>query len=196
MKLIDDFNDEIQRLQEEIADNHRFEYKEKDLPDNIKALQQKINIQIPGDLENLLIRDGAFYHQNFGDVWQTLEIYSAVEMLSNTAGLLDFIEYAWGGRDDLLAHFNSDEQQQLNLECIVVGYRYVDDNVHDYLYFSKPGHFGHLLFDQDSQKTAISELRAILRNNGTRYSFDELIRQQLNEIVEGAELSIQLDRAV
>ncbi len=191
MNLIDEYHQQLDDRDDLEFNEYRwFEYKERDTLEILDKLKEKIAIQLPKVLEDIFTNEGAFYHPFFGDVWQTLQLYSAIELINRPLGILDVINEEWGGRQDFLDKFNKEESQKINSENIVFGYRYKDDNCHDYLFFNKIGYFDHLEFDQDNLIKAELQLRLISENPNTELSFDNLIKYQLKLIIDGEGLYI------
>ncbi|MCP5159199.1 MAG: hypothetical protein H6975_07215 [Gammaproteobacteria bacterium] len=189
MKQIDEFQEFLAKFKDEdIVEQHGFSFKHPDTQDVIERLKNRISIPIPIDLENLLLTEGAFYHLYFADLWQTLQLYSAEELLNNRPlGLLEVIDYEWGGRPELQDWFTEDAASRLNNENIVFGYRYEDDNVHDYFFFNSLGCFDHLYFDQDSMESARLKLYTLSQGPGSRISLDELLKNQLDILIKTIE---------
>jgi hypothetical protein len=112
-------------------------------------------------------------------------VYSARDLATLPCGLIDFIDHTWGGRPEFKECLTRSEIQTINKRCIAFGYRYEDDNVHDYLYFDGDGNFGSLFFDQDDRKSWEPCIRDILSESAHVTSLEALLQDQF-EIIGNA----------
>jgi hypothetical protein len=180
MKALDDFNLFLDGVADPlVATHHRFEHKPADAEAALEAVARRAGMPLPPALAHLLATEGAFHNPWFGDVWQTLRLDSAAELLERRTGLATFIDDVWAGRPELHEWFGAEALSQIDAQTFVFGFRYEDDNVHDYLYFDRRGRFDHLYFDQDSPRVARSHLTSILREPGPGVTLEELLASQL-----------------
>lgn len=184
-KLIDDFNQKLQTLDnEDLLEWNRLEF----IPSDPKALAtlsaQRV---LPQELIDFLEHFGALQSCQFQDAWQTLKIFSAEELQQRQTGVVTFIDAYWGGRPELAECFSAEEIARLNEQYQVFGLRYVDDNVHDYLMFDQHGHFGHLPFDQDDCANALEILKNSLGSSALSLSLTDLVRTQLEMMLTALE---------
>jgi hypothetical protein len=183
MKILDEFAQFLARFDDEdLQQEYQIEFSTPDSPDDIARLTQRIGMPVPESHGNLLLTSGVFHHAHFGDTWQTLRLYSAKEMLDRQCGVVDAIKEIWGGRPELDAALTAEQIAKLNAEYVVFGYRYVDDNVHDYLFFDRRGGFYHLLFDQDDTADAEDTLRALAGQASASVSLEALLKTQFDGI--------------
>lgn len=179
MKRIDEFHAFLDQYDPDLTRGYRFEWKTPDAPEAITALEKKLGFAVPPELRALWTTKGALHSVWFGDSWQTLTMDTAAEMAEHPVGLLQFIDHAWGGRPELAAWLPADAAAKLNAEYIVFGYRYVDDNVHDYFFFDRQGRFGNLPFDQDDMTGARDIVRGMAKAAPAGESLDKLLGDQL-----------------
>lgn len=190
MKLVDDFHAFLDKHDADLVRGYRLSFKEPDSAEAIAALEKKIGFAVPAELRAMWTTKGALHSPWFADAWQTLTIDSAAEMAAHPVGLLPFIDHAWGGRPELAAWLPADAAAKINAEYVVFGYRYVDDNVHDYFFFDRRGRFFHLPFDQDDMSEARTKVRELAKAAPAGSSFDELLRDQLAAIREAAQAEL------
>lgn len=179
MKPIDDFHAFLDKFDPDLTRAYRFEWKKPDAPEAIAALEKKLGFAVPRELRTMWTTKGALHSIWFADSWQTLTMDTAAEMAEHPVGLLQFIDHAWGGRPELAAWLPAEAAAKINAEYIVFGYRYEDDNVHDYYYFDRGGRFGHLPFDQDDMTGARAIVQQLAQAPPAGESFDELLGEQL-----------------
>ena len=191
MKPIDEFHAFLDKHDPDLTRAYRFEFKKPDGAEAIAALEKKLGFAVPTALRSLWTTKGALHSVWFGDSWQTLTMDTAAEMAEHPVGLLQFIDHAWGGRPELAAWLPGDATAKINADYIVFGYRYEDDNVHDYFFFDRRGAFGHLHFDQDDMSDARAAVRAMAQTPPAGESFDELLGDQLATIRQGVEEQIK-----
>jgi hypothetical protein len=188
MKMIDDFHKFIARLDDEdLAAEYQIVFVAPDPAADVARLAQRIGMPVAQSYADLLSTKGAFHHAHYGDTWQTLRFYSAQEMLDCRNGLVDFIDDIWSGRPELEDALTSASIAKLNAEYIVFGYRYQDDNVHDYLFFDRHGDFHHLLFDQDDTTEAEKMLNKLAQQTVAGISFEALLNAQFDSISKAIE---------
>jgi hypothetical protein len=185
MKILEEFAQFLAHVDDEdLRQEYQIEFSAPDSPDDIVRLVQRIGMPVPESYAALLLASGAFHHARFGDTWQTLRLYSAKEMLDRHCGVVDAIKEIWGGRPELDDALTAEQIVKLNAEYVVFGYRHVDDNVHDYLFFDRRGGFYHLLFDQDDTADAEDAMRALAGQASTRVSLEALLKTQFDGISE------------
>lgn len=190
MKLVDDFHAFLDKHDEDLVRGYRLSFKAPDSAEAITALEKKLGFAVPAELRAMWTTKGALHSTWFADAWQTLTIDSAAEMAAHPVGLLPFIDHAWGGRPELAAWLPADAAAKLNADYVVFGYRYVDDNVHDYYFFDRRGRFFHLPFDQDDMTAARDQVREMAKAAPAGSSLDELLRDQLTTIREAAQAEL------
>jgi hypothetical protein len=152
---------------------------------DILALEEKAGVPVPAELARLYRETGAFRDKFFGDDWQTIYLFSPAELAGQPLGLASFIDFVWGGRPELVQWLSSEQRHRLDTSYAVFGYRYENDNVHDYLYFDAGGGFGHFHFNQDSSSRMGEALRALAQNGGGGMSLELLLTKQF-EIILGS----------
>lgn len=169
----------------DIACNHHISFSSPATVADLSILDTGLPIPCPDDLKQLLTTSGAFASDSFGDVWNTIKIYSCQELGNRSVGLVDFINDEWGGRPEILEHLSPKEISSLNTDFVVFGYRYIDDDTHDYLYFDRSGRFHHLYFNQDAAQENITVLKKIQHQSTESVSLASLISKQFSEMLAG-----------
>lgn len=183
MKIVEEFGKFVASIDDEdLQEEYKIVFSEPDSPDDIAQLVERIGMPVPESYATLLRTDGAFHHVHCGDIWQTIRLHSAKEMLDRPNGLVDFIKDIWGGRPELDDALTPESIAKLNAEYVVFGYRYVDDNVHDYFFFDRGGGFHHLLFDQDDTSDAEEALHALADQAGEGIALEALLKPQFEEM--------------
>lgn len=189
MKQIDDFHDSLQECLEDEADieTYTFSLKPADSKTVIDGIESQSGFALPEGLKTLLTTDGAFHHEAFGMAWNVIRLYSAQEIYDRLShfGLVSFIDNEWGGRPEINRIFAEEETQKLNDQFLVWGYRYVDDNEHDYYVIDRAGQVMHVLFNQDDWEDVETNLRALLDGTAEQYDFEEFVEEQLELVLEG-----------
>lgn len=183
MEIVNQFNEKLKALVDE--DTFESQYVVFSDPDNEETLAQlKEKAAIPESLAAFLLQYGACKSNWFGDAWQTVQLFSAQELLDMPLEIIDFIDYYWGGRPEFVEYFSAEEIAQLNQQYKVFGLRYIDDNVHDYWVFDQYGKFGNLTFDQDDCEYAMDMLKELLISSNFMLSLEELLIAQFESILE------------
>lgn len=183
MKVVEDFKKFIASIDDEdLQEEYEIVFSAPDSPEDMAQVVQRIGMPVPESYATLLRSSGAFHHVHCGDTWQTIRLHSAKEMLDTRNGLIDFIKYIWGGRPELDDALTPESIAKLNAEYVVFGYRYVDDNVHDYFFFDRRGGFHQLLFDQDDTGDAEEALHALGEQSATGFTFEALLATQFEEM--------------
>lgn len=183
MKIIDEFNEKLKALvEEEHFDWQRVVFAMPETEESIAQLKEKVFL--PEELTAFLLKYGAFESNGFADAWQTVQLFSVQELINRPLGIIEFIDYYWGGRPEFADHFSSDQIATLNQQYKVFGLKYVDDNVHDYWFFDQKGKFGNLTFDQDDCEYAMKILKELLISSSLTLSLEELLNAQLESILE------------
>jgi hypothetical protein len=183
MKLIDEFNEKLKALVDEDSfDWQRVIFSTPETEENIATLREKVII--PEELAAFFLKYGAFKSNAFGDAWQTVQLFSVQELLDMPLGIIDFIDYYWGGRPEFADYFSSEEITHLNQQYKIFGLKYVDDNVHDYWFFDQHGKCGNLPFDQDDCEPAMEILKELLISSNLTLSLEELLTAQFESILE------------
>jgi hypothetical protein len=186
--MIDNFHTFIARFDDEdLTAEYQIVFEAPDPAADVARLAQRIGMPVAQSYADLLSTKGAFRHAHYGDTWQTLRLYSAQEMLDCRNGLVDFIDDIWGGRPEFEDALTSASIAKLNAEYIVFGYRYQDDNVHDYLFFDRHGGFHHLQFDQDDTTEAEEMLNKLTQQTVAGISFEALLNAQFDIISKAIE---------
>lgn len=181
MKGISEFNEKLKSLVDEDSfDWQRIVFSTPENEEQIATLREKV--VIPEELKVFFLKYGSFKSNAFGDAWQTVQLFSIQELIDMPLGIVDFIDYYWGGRPEFAAYFSIANITRLNQQYQIFGLKYVDDNVHDYWFFDQQGNFGHLLFDQDDCEYAMEMLKELLISSNLSFSLEELLESQLESI--------------
>lgn len=183
MKIVDEFNEKLKQIVDEDQRVwHQLSFAPPDSHENIAALRTKINI--PNELANFLLQQGALQSNAFADAWQTLHLFPAHQLVKMQTGLVTFIDSYWGGRPEFAEFLSTEQIRQLNEKYHVFGLTYIDDNVHDYFFFDQQGKFGHLSFDQDDCEPAMETLKMLLISSNLTLSLEQLLQAQLEAMLE------------
>jgi len=183
MRLIDEFNEKLKALVDEDSfDWQRIVFSTPEIEESISKLREKVII--PEELAAFFLKYGAFKSNGFGDAWQTVQLFSVQELIDIPLGIVDFIDYYWGGRPEFADYFSSEEMTQLSQQYKIFGLKYVDDNVHDYWFFDRYEKFGNLPFDQDDCEPAMDILKELLISSNLTLSLEELLNAQFESILE------------
>ena len=182
MQMIDKFNEKLKQIvDEEQVTWYQLSCAPPDSHENIIALQAKINL--PNELADFLSQSGALKSYAFADTWQTVQLFSANQLLEMQTGLVEFIDDYWGGRPEFAAFFSTEQIKQLNEKYHVFGLTYIDDNGHNYFFFDQQGKFGHLPFDQDDCEPTMTTLNRLLISSNLELSLEELLQTQLDAML-------------
>jgi hypothetical protein len=188
MQAMKAFNQFLEELGDDDAtDDFQLQHTAPDDVAVVTDLQTKIGFSLPSELRDLYLKEGAIRTNEFGDVWQTLSLYSANSMLKKPCGLCAHIDWVWGGRPELSDEFTAIQIKQLDADYIVFGSRYEDDNVHDYFFFDRLGRIDNLRLDQDDMTHAFEKLASLLAGSSRNLSLEELLSEQLTlmrEVIE------------
>lgn len=161
-----------------------------DAASTIEAFLQKSDFPLPNDLVE-------FYLEHGGVRLGSLRLFSAAQLLADENreagerypprhGLLDFIQYAWGGRPEFEEAFSDEQAKQLNRDYWVIGMTHVDDNAHRYLYIDRAGRCSSLFFNQDYFKEEhLDDMLEMLRSSPATLDFNAAFV---------AEMQIEIDR--
>jgi hypothetical protein len=187
MESVANFNERLSVSSNAFHDERTLTFKPVDSVLAIESLRRRLPIALPDELVNLCTRCGAFESAFFADCGDTICVHSARELISTPFGLIDFIEFAWGGRPEFTERVNSTELAAANQYYVAFGYRYEDDDVRDYLYFDPAGRFGHVWFNQDDDASWEIELQAILNGSAHVVPLTELLQDQF-ELILNAEM--------
>ena len=188
MKAMQTFNQFLEELDnEEASDDFQLRHVAQDDAVDVAAVETKIGFGLLTELRELYLKNGAIRTAEYGDVWQTLKLDSANEMLEQHCGLCAHIDWVWGGRPELPDELTASQIKQLDADYIVFGSRYEDDNVHDYFFFDRLGRMDNLRLDQDDMSYAFEKFELLLAGSPRSLSLEELLVEQLALIRETIE---------
>ncbi len=160
--VINRLNDGLIAADPDDSGDFELAFAQPDNADDIARFEDLIGTPLPPALRDLYLEGGAFAHVHFANAWQTLRIdpvRSHLASLPLESGLVAFIHSTWGGREELAESLDDFYVETVNANYTVFGWRYIDDNVHDYLYFDRNGLFGNFRFDQDEASHNLCRLR-------------------------------------
>jgi hypothetical protein len=188
MKAMRAFNQFLEELDnEEASEDFQLRHVAADDAAAVAAIETKIGFSLPKELRELYLKNGAIRTADYGDVWQTLKLDSANEMLEQHCGLCAHIDWVWGGRPELAEELTANQIKQLDTDYIVFGSRYEDDNVHDYFFFDRLGRMDDLRLDQDDMSHAFEKFELLLAGTSRNLLLEELLAEQLalmREVIE------------
>lgn len=148
----------------------------------IRRIEAAIECTLPQSLRDALIETGPFISTHFADVWNTIKFVDNDTMLNAPTGIIDHIDWHWGGRPELADALTIEQMATLNARYRVFGARCIDDNRYDYLFFSVDCGFYNLLLDQDDIHSGIAWLLDSISTAPGGRSLAELIDQQLSAL--------------
>lgn len=183
MKALIDFNTYLQSLDDcDVSDELEVSFAGPMSMTGIQRVEAVIGCPLPQTLRDFLTQTGPFISTHFGDVWNTIKVFDSETMLEAPCGIIDHIDWQWGGRPELDDALAIEQMATLNARYKVFGTRCIDDNRRDYLFFSVDGGFYSLLLDQDDMDTCIAWLLGSISASPVGESLTELIEQQLSAL--------------
>ncbi len=181
MKALIDFNTYLQSLDDsELSDELEVSFPGPMSMAAIQRVEAVIGCPLPQSLRDFLSQTGPFISTHFGDVWNTIKVFDSETMLESPSGIVDHIDWHWGGRPELADALTIEQIATLNARYKVFGTRCIDENCYDYLFFSVDGGFYSLLLDQDDMDACIAWLLGGISISPVGESLTELIEQQLS----------------
>lgn len=118
-----------------------------------------------------------------GEDWSSFWI-GAPEDLSYS-GLIDFIKWIWGSRDEIDEGYSEEEIATLNRRYQVFGMQRYNDNEHCYFYFDQKGRVGSVYYDQDDFSAACDDFfDPMLANSPADQTLDEMISHMVDETID------------
>ncbi|MFC4159525.1 hypothetical protein [Chitinimonas lacunae] len=118
-----------------------------------------------------------------GEDWSAFWLRAPADL--EASGLVDFIKWIWGSRDEIDESYDSEDIEQLNRSYRVFGMQYYDDNQHSYLYFDEAGRFGSIYYDQDNFDALCRDyLDPMLNASPADCTLDELVSALIDETIE------------
>lgn len=152
---------------------------EKVSPEDLKKYEESFGT-IPGDMKQFFLQHGTF---KIGD----RKMFAMWNFFNReNKGLTNAIDSAWGGRPEFEEYYEQDQLAKLNDNYFVFGVEFLDDdNKQDYYYFDKNEKFGIVHFDQDYFDEAQEcYFNPMLENSPARWSFDQLISNMVEDLIE------------
>jgi hypothetical protein len=191
MNRLDAFNAYLDEIDDEdIADGVRIEFRGVLNDAMIESLSEAYGAPLPEDFLQFLRTVGPSASESMGDAWNTLDIFADEGFRQRRIGLLNYIDRSWGGRPEIAGTFSRDQIDAIDTQYAAIGVCYIDDNVHQYLFFDRDGGFHLLQFDQDDPGAALRWLRTSLSQPVAGSSFDAM----LEAVLEGMRSRIELER--
>jgi hypothetical protein len=191
MNRLDKFNAYLEEIDDEdIVDGLRIEFRGVLNDAMIESFSEVYGAPLPEELLQFLRTIGPSVSESMGDTWNTLDLFADEGLHQRRTGLLNYIDRSWGGRPEIARNFSQDQIDAIDTQYAAIGMCYIDDNVHQYLFFDRDGGFHQLHFDQDDPDTALRWLRTSLSQPVVGSSFDAM----LESVLEGMRSRIELDR--
>lgn len=152
--------------------------------DQIKQHEITSGATLPGGLREFALTTGVFKIGPFETKLEVLPNWDQESLPS--PGLVDFIDYCWGGRPEFEAAYRQQQLQHVNQNFIAFAVRYIDDNCHEYLFFDREGNFDSIALDQDSFEYFQDSFDSLLTSTKvpTPQSFCQVLSQQISGIIE------------
>ena len=183
MKALIDFNAYLQSLDDsDVSDDLEVSFPGPMSMAAIQRVEAVIGCPLPQSLRDFLAQTGPFISGHFGDFWNTIKVFDSETMLESPSGIIDHIDWQWGGRPELADALTIEQMATLNARYKVFGTRCIDDNRYDYLFFSVDGGFYSLPLDQDDMDACIAWLLGSISASPVGRSLAELIEQQLSAL--------------
>jgi hypothetical protein len=177
----------------------------KDTEDNIATLQQLSNTKFPDELVMFYKAIGGLYNMQVDD-GISINIKNCEMLISDlvtkvnystrtgtklaSLGLIDFIEYAWGGNRDEFkiesGFFNQNEIDFINENYKCVGW-YKLNTINEsayYIYFDREGKFTSILYDQDNFDDTKKELVKMQKKSLATDNVENIIKKAILKIEE------------
>ncbi len=188
---LDEFNAYLDEIDDEdIVDGLRIEFSGVFNDATIESLSAIYAASLPEEFLKFLSAVGPAVSESMGDTWNTLDIFAHERFHQRRNGLLEYIDQLWGGRPEIADTFSQDQIEALNTQYAVIGWCYIDDNVHEYLFFDREGGFHRLLFDQDDPNDALQWLRTSLLQPVVGSPFDAMLKA----VLEGVRSRVEFER--
>ncbi len=150
---------------------------------DIQQVEAAIGCPLPLPLRDFLIETGPFISTHFGDAWNTIKIFDIETMLTSPVGIIDHIDWHWGGRPELADALSIEQMATLNARYKVFGMRCIDDNEYDYLFFDADRGFFHSLpLNQDNMDASITWLLGSVSTSPVGITLVELIQHQISTL--------------
>ena len=154
----------------------------------LRKLETSLGFPIPNALKTMALRNpievGSFSELVVLTEWKNRD---------DVPGLINYIDYAWGGRPEFEEYYQEKHRDYLNKNYFVFGMRYHDDNVHEYLYFDREGMFGSIVFDQDEFSQVQKQLNPLLKKSTANETLDQVISRSFSEVIKNKLLEQYLE---
>ncbi len=148
-------------------------------------VERSIGVPIPAALRECYARHGAFRVRD-PDAWGSLKLYASARFDPDpfVLGIVSAIEWVWGGRPEFAASFTPEQLRALNAQYFCFGHYFHDDNAYTHLMFDRAGRFDSLYYHQDDWDSAQARLRALLDRSEAALSFDALMIECIDALIE------------
>lgn len=191
MNRLDEFNAYLETIDDEdIVDGVNIEFRGALDDASIEWLRAAYGVPLPEEFQQFLRAVGPSVSESMGDTWNTLQLFADERFHQRRVGIVSYIDESWGGRPEIADHFSPDQIDTLNAQYAAIGLCYIDDNVHEYLFFDGNGGFHRLQFDQDDPDDALQWLRACLSKPPIGMSFDAMLQAVLEDMRSRIELDL------
>lgn len=174
---------------EDYAEFFKLKFAEKIPESRLKKIESDLGFELPTELRELAKTRGPFTAGTFND----LCVMGGWNDNGHPTGLVEYIDYVWGGRPEFEEFYKEKEVRFLNENYFAIGTRYQDDNVHEYIYFDKNGKFGSIVFDQDYFEAFQDEVEPMFEKSTARETLKQVLSRQFTELIKEKVLNQYLE---
>jgi len=145
--------------------------------------EQFIGITLPPALREFALRHGAFRIGDYESKLGVLPRWSEEKIAGH--GLVNFIDYCWGGRPEFEEFYTQEHLDHVNKSFIAFGIADIDDNRHEYLFFDREGNFASIFMDQDSFDWFQEDFNPLLKTNTipSPQTFEQVFSTQISRVI-------------
>lgn len=174
---------------EDYAGCFTLKFAEKITEVRMQQIESELGFELPAALRELALTRGPFTAGAFND----LCVMGGWNDNAHPTGLVEYIDYVWGGRPEFEECYKEKELLFLNENYFAFGTRYQDDNVHEYIYFDKNGRFGSIVFDQDYFEVFQDEVEPMFKKSTAGETLEQVLSRQFTELIKEKVLNQYLE---
>ncbi len=163
----------------------------------VDRLEKLIDSPLPADLRAFYLQHGSYSMSESGDDWETIHLSCADDLVCDLQdddplpglGVVEFIDWFWGGRPEFAERFSREQIAELNRNYHIFGHCYVHDNRHRYYYFDRAGKMGVIDFNQDAFESACEhDFEPMLQASPAHFDLDGLISSEIDAMIARSEM--------
>lgn len=191
-QMLSRFDDALKlaaKRDEDYAGFYTLKFAEPLTDERLQKIESDLGLEIPADLKRLAKTHGPLTVGSFNDFC----LMGGWNDNGHPTGLVDYIDYVWGGRPEFKECYKEKELRFLNENYFAVGTRYQDDNVHEYVFFDKTGKFGSIVFDQDYFEAFQDEVEPMFKKSTARETLEQVLSRQFTELIKEKVLNQYLE---